>query len=1775
MAEELGLPQEDNIPADLPGEELNARIDPVEGYLQVKPEAIDTYRSVVGNPISGSNPAPSNIDFAKNLGNILKQTGNTPQEGDEYYKMRPYTYSGDYDAANFDRYYGTRQYKTLGFSPYRDNESLYNNKMTFADQFVRSASQWDNLLWNGFKSGAKTWGDIFTDPLAPDLESAKDMQRSIAIGSINTGGAGAFLGNTALNMMYGMGMGLEFIAEEAALAAATAFSGGLLGEATAPAMLSRGAMFAKNLGKIGELGAKVAGKTAEYGKSFEKGMDAFRKVENAAELSKNIAKTEGSITGINSARQFFNKAVSGTFDLVNPFEQTFESLKSTQYASNYAKTIGSAGAFIDDIIRIKTGASEAKLEGGMVQIDVTKKLIEQYREENGKDPEGEDLKRIETLARLEGEKTVLYNYPAILATNKLLFATILYPLKKIKPGNTGKLIETFMVEDGVKATSQNIFKKIGTGAGAQMKAAAKSLLKPKVYGTYGMNYLKANIGEGIQENLQEAISQGAIEHALAVQSDPAMAAYQGHMGYIMRGVEDQISAQGLETFGSGFLMGMMQQPLMTVPTWGLAKGIERLKSKTKRDEIKAEREAAVDAEANVINNMINNDIKIWYGDAATTVKNNALNTDMVNQASTGDVKGARDSQFAIEFHHIAALAEGGRFDIAMKKLKDYKNLSPSEALEAFKKYNIGIETEEDAAAAITHMDAVVDRAYRIKDQFQEVASKFPNFFNMSGVKPNTPEYTAMVISHKAWQEAQRNLVFAKSAFDEYGRRTKKMTDAFSSLSSEIAKGDAQSLQSLMTLPNLKMEIDTLKREVSALGEVEGQGEVKRDKQKKLELFKNFQESIIAAQDKIADQKLTDHGDKQAVYGQAKKDFQKLLTYLAKKNDTILFNDKADEAFNILTDNLEMKDQMQGLAHSINVLNSPKGFLNVQSRIFDALDKSARSETRIQQIRENIYKFHAMNDENEIINILGKLGLKLPDEFIEEYKKALDKGETLPTPDHYIDPSTGKEVDYMSDGDRYLKADESWQAFKYWMEETRIKSPEELAKIKKDADAAMAAMQFDEAVLDTYPKDLADNLKAMHLADIESGDAAKDQTLKEYVETNPKALQEIKLYKMQMADQTDWNKLIQDAVSEKELDAVMDQMDKFPGASTEARLIAISKKRDTFKPDTKKADIERRRKEAIDKATTQNSHWSTPMILEGNAKKTWWNKKDMIDDINSGYYDDVLTKVKEEKPTKTEEPVVDSIEKLEKDYNDSVERARAGFEQRIKTEKKDSTKRRITRQMIKRLGELEKQYKKDLKALGVVEKRKKTVPVEGPVYTATLAGGRVATFNPETGNWDFMTKTGKLIQDKETIESLAENLSNQGMLIKLWWTNWLNSQQRDNTKDDLLNYMYSGRPSEVSASDLDFDQTIFLMEELAGTKFTPESLEGQLTDVNMNAWTDKDSKSSPDTFMSEEELTTIGLNQDNIVNKVYELIESYPNGITAKNIKEARQTLLSEVNRDEVLRERFINSYGLDPDVVLAKLLRENLMDFGKRKEQDFTDLPIPTKFNIAVEELKNHQILEGTLTMDASTDLGTEYSYQVTLDDGRTFPVTSEFNFDFSIPTDLYRSKPNVRLVLVDFRGKPAVEVRIMEPGYQDTRLTYIRENPIKAKAPVQFPVDETSVENPANQEMTLSEMNKNISQPILLSAMEKGYDALYKNVPYNITNVTDKTVSLRSIGGVTVTVNISEVSELRDGKGLVKDQVDIETAKINQAVANSILTSLDDSLSLDAALKSIKTNKC
>lgn len=1079
--------------------DFNGVITP-DDVLPAKPDAINIYNKVVGNPVTGSNPGGkqtglNTLDFAQSLSDSANKEIATAQN-DNYTNMRPFTYSGDYDAANFDRYYGTKAYQTLGFSPYRDNDALYNKKMTFGDQFVRAASQWDNLMSTGFMSGIKAWGTMFTDPLAPDLDSARDMKRSMAVGNVSTGGVGGFVANTFLNSAYSIGIGLEFLAEEAALAATTAFTGGLAGEVTLPAMAARGGFLGRQLMKAGELGAQV-------GKNVDRFGDAARMVEQAGGFGKRAQQAAGGIENMGSARQFFGKVANGAFDLVTPFESTATALKSTRYANDLAKTVGTAGAFMDDIIRIKTAASEAKLEGGMVKIDANERLIQQYREMNGKDPEGEDLKHIEDLSSIEARRTTLYNFPAIMTTNKLLFSTILYPLSRTVGTASTRVLEDMVAEGGMKALSKDPFKVIGRTAGAQIKAAAKSLTKPALYGTYGMTYLKANVAEGLQENIQEAISQGAIEHALAVQKDPGMAAYRGYMGYLMDGLKDQVSGQGAETFASGFLMGMFTQPILTGPAWAISKGIERMKSKEVRDKAKLERDEALAKQQSTLNEMANNDINYWAPDIATAVKNGALSNDLTSSASIGDEKSARDAKFRLEFNHIETAVNSGKFEDLMTKLADYKNLTPKEALEAFQRYGIGINTEADATAALDQMDGVIERARSIKDKYEKVAQDYPNPYNLSGLKPGTKDFNSMADAHMAWREAQKNLVFATSEFENYTGRLQQMTDSFSSLASSIAKGDTQSLLSTMSMPGLTREIATLKQEIKGLNDLEGTGQVKRQKGRVLDLLENFQGKIEAAQEKISKEGITDYLEKQVVYQEAKEAYQKYLGHLARTNDSILFDKTADKAFSLLTDTLEMRDEQHLLAKSINVLSNPKGFLTLQRRLHEAFG-TERTEKE-QRIAENLMNFMTMNDENNIIQALGKLGIKIPEEFLAQYKTALKEGKRLPAPEFFIDPSTQTNITKESNPEKYAEALDLWDAFRAWMEINHNITDEETSPIEISEEDKQTIEIFN-----SYKPELRDTLNYLYNKAKTDGKIKEDISLGVFLRSDPDAVIAVKL-----------------------------------------------------------------------------------------------------------------------------------------------------------------------------------------------------------------------------------------------------------------------------------------------------------------------------------------------------------------------------------------------------------------------------------------------------------------------------------------------------------------------------------------------------------------------------------------------------------------------------------------------------------------------------------------
>jgi hypothetical protein len=1077
------LPQLEGTQQEIPTVDLS------KFTIPAKPLSIDAYKNSVGNPITGSNPAakasaPGYADSLFEAADLKMQTASDP-----YKEMRPFTYNGDYDGANFERYYSAKDtFDKLGFSPYRDNEALYNNKMTLGDQFSRAASQWDNLALTGFKSGIKAWGTLFTDPLAPDLESAREMERAMAIGNVTTGGFGGFAANTFLNSAYTIGIAADFLAEEVALAGITAFTGGLAGEVTVPGMAAKAGLAARKMMGYGAVAQKAL-------KGIDKASDLAKGAENIRQASRGFDK----IKNISSARDFFHKAMSGAgdeiIDILNPLDNTLAAFKKTDYATDLAKTIGRAGSFIEDAIQIKTAVSEAKLEGGMVKINATKQLIDAYREKNGgRDPEGQDLQNIETLASEEARRTALWNLPAIITSNKLLYSTMMLPIAKMMGRTSSKLIEDIAVEGAGKglARAKSPFKVTGSDVGSQIKAAGKSLISPKYYGKFGMNYLKANFAEGIQENIQEAISQGAIEHALAVQSDPKMAAYQGYNSYFLHGMKSQLSEQGAETFASGFLMGMFVQPIMTVPSWSIGKISELSKGKEAREAAKAERDKALGLQASTLNELADNDIEYWAPDIVNAVKNGGLSDDLFTAAQEGNHKGAADAKEGIQFNQFITALESGKFDILMDKLRDYKNLTPEEAADAFKKYGI---QAKDVPAALAQIDGVIERAEQTRDTYEAAVQEFPNPYEYTKYKKGTEIYNQMAAANFGWKQAVYNLAMAGSTFQSYTDRIQKMSNTFASISDNIAKADAQSLMSVLSTTALDQELSTLKKEIRTLTEPE-QSKLRTRKEKNLELLSNFKESIEAAQEEIVANKVTSFKGKQALYGQAKADFAKYLAVLAKRNDTILFDKDVNKAFSILTDSLEMRGEMRNLAKSINILSSPAGFLKLQQRVMKAV--IANRPFRQQQILDNLALFTKLNDENKILNAIAERGSKVPPEFLEEYKKAEAADQPIPTPTYFINSETDERIT-AEDGDKFDDAINLWAAFVDWREKHRISK---IVTDVKDAVKGDDIKDFDPDDYSTFSN--IPELKKQIDELFASVNKSEELTIEDFIKTNMRA-----------------------------------------------------------------------------------------------------------------------------------------------------------------------------------------------------------------------------------------------------------------------------------------------------------------------------------------------------------------------------------------------------------------------------------------------------------------------------------------------------------------------------------------------------------------------------------------------------------------------------------------------------------------------------------------------
>jgi hypothetical protein len=105
---------------------------------------------------------------------------------------------------------------------------------------------------------------------------------------------------------------------------------------------------------------------------------------------------------------------------------------------------------------------------------------------------------------------------------------------------------------------------------------------------------------------------------MAVFKDPTRADYEGYMGYFMKGLGEQFSAQGAETFAGGFAMGMFAQPVMSAPAWSISKGLDLTVNRERAKAAKEERDRLLKQDVDSLNEFfsnkpeLNNQIKEIY-----------------------------------------------------------------------------------------------------------------------------------------------------------------------------------------------------------------------------------------------------------------------------------------------------------------------------------------------------------------------------------------------------------------------------------------------------------------------------------------------------------------------------------------------------------------------------------------------------------------------------------------------------------------------------------------------------------------------------------------------------------------------------------------------------------------------------------------------------------------------------------------------------------------------------------------------------------------------------------------------------------------------------------------------------------------------------------------------------------------------------------------------------------------------------------------------------------
>lgn len=983
-------------------------------------------------PFTGDMAVQMVNEIVKSAPSLVSTSGGTPSiYGDSQMNL------------SFDRYYAHPSYSTLGFSPWRDNEGLYNDQSSWVDDLSRG------LKTTGAIIGSTMWNnkpflstlDLF-DPLNYEEEHANELSRLMKIGTSTRGGLGGFTTNFFVNSGITLGIVGSAIIENMAIGAISAGMASTgVGAAPGAATFTMGT--AATVAKAGARFSKMMG-TLKLLSNVGKNADDLKRVFDFSKQAQRL----GTLAD-NAVVDFFNP-MSNVFKLAKEAPETFKGLNALGKASQ------TFGAFYRDARNMAMVVNEAQLEGGLVINQMMEDFIRSEYDRTGEYPSLERTEAARNAAQEGAFYTTMINLPLIHFSNKVVLDNILNSSKSVstilKEIEVGKVLGNFVKSpDGYKYLAPG-FKNI------------THTLRPARMAGHLLNYSRKNFMEAIQENAQEATSAGVINYYSNILNNPYVDQSQLLRDSIHKGIGEQFTGQGLETFFSGFLTGGLIGGIGNILTFGADK-YKQLYQKEKWDKYVTERDAYINEVENSLNFLDKNllDLGTGFDDILSptlvdAAQQSAVANGISRSTSENNVNVQKNLQDLALYEHVYNALRVGKFDEIMSSYKDLLSLNDQDLLNAFPDKGM------TASEIRNKLNTTIQRGNRIKERFDKYAS-YENPISVANMDRSDPAYPKMVAKRNAIETVRKLLIMSE---EDYTRGVERMSDITNSLMEvlpSIADANSDEILSFLDpdvklnavlLPRLKTELQTL-QDTLKTGVLSAEDKALVDK--KVDFLNKQVAAVVVLDAKLRNFRASFRNNKEFSKDEREellKVYKNYIQVLGGKPGAlgVITNDQAlNKSLEYILDYIVLTEENKVLGAAINVMQDPKGFATTSNAVTDYFESILQNSAFMSSLYKRAI---AMNEENALYNyIFNKHNL-----FVHPTEEEL----------YFVDAITEKVIDETDP--RYESAEKDYYEFREKVssqEAQKEKASRAEVKLKRESFRKEAKDKFIDSILENYPQ----------------------------------------------------------------------------------------------------------------------------------------------------------------------------------------------------------------------------------------------------------------------------------------------------------------------------------------------------------------------------------------------------------------------------------------------------------------------------------------------------------------------------------------------------------------------------------------------------------------------------------------------------------------------------------------------------------------------------------